>query len=140
MLSRTNLKLNIIFFLFISLGLSACSKKEPVKPEVRAVERWNALIKKDWKTAYSFETPAFRKNYSFEQFKDRYGNMVTWKKIKFLRTEQINENLVKVTLDLTILFHPPGGGEMLMPGAIKERWLFSEDQWWYIAKNNSLQQ
>jgi len=154
--NKNSLKQLLLFLIFFlsTLLLIACSEDkkdlkantkttEEVKnenkiigPGKRAVARWEALITRDWKKAYEFETPAFRKNYSFNKFRSRFGNAVIWKAIELKKVtlDKENKNLAKVKLVLDYLFLEPGGGEMLLPSPIDEKWLLEDGQWWYVAK------
>lgn len=107
-----------------------------LSPGKRAVARWEALIERDWKKAYEFETPAFRKNYSFNKFRSRFGSAVVWKEIKLKKVTITGDKkeIAQVKLVLDYLFLEPGGGEMLLPSPIDERWLLEAGQWWYVAK------
>ncbi len=146
----------ILFLFSLSLLLTSCSEdkkdlekdtqtdvktsenstKKTIDPGKRAIARWEALIARDWKKAYEFETPAFRKNYSFNKFRSRFGNAVVWKKIELKKVtiKDDNKNIANVKLVLDYLFLEPGGGEMLLPSPIDERWLLEDGQWWYVAK------
>lgn len=110
--------------------------KKMLGPGKRAVARWEALIARDWKKAYEFETPAFRKNYSFNKFRSRFGSAVVWKEIKLKKVTMTGDKkeIAQVKLVLDYLFLEPGGGEMLLPSPIDERWLLEAGQWWYVAK------
>jgi hypothetical protein len=112
------------------------AEKKMLDPGERAVARWEALIARDWKKAYQFETPAFRKNYSFNKFRSRFGSAVVWKEIKLKKVTMTGDKkeIAQVKLVLDYLFLEPGGGEMLLPSPIDERWLLEAGQWWYVAK------
>ena len=125
--------LRIIIVFFLSLTLISCSKTIE-KPEDRAIDRWQALIDKNWEKAYSFESPGFRKSYNLEQFRSQFGSAVTWKSIKLVKTEA-KENVAKITVELMSIFSEPGSGDMLLPSMFSEKWLFIDDQWWHIKNN-----
>lgn len=149
-------QLFLLLIFSISLLLASCSedKKKPdveaktdtktevkadtktLDPGERAIARWKALIERDWKKAYEFETPAFRKNYSFNKFRSRFGSAVVWKEINLKKVTMTGEKkeIAQVKLVLDYLFLEPGGGEMLLPSPIDERWLLEDGQWWYVAK------
>ena len=129
----------LVYFsvLFLSLLLLiSCAKEKPMSPDKRSVLRWEAVIAKNWEQAYRYETPAYRKNYSIEQYKNRFGGMVTWRHIRLLNTTYPEKNIAIISLDLTATFDVPGVPEMTTPGVIKERWIFSDGNWWYVFEEN----
>ncbi len=129
MINKTIYLTSILIFLVISL--SSCSKKDPIKPSVRATERWQAMIDHDWKKAYSYESPSYRKNYTVNDFRTSFGQAVTWKSIQHNTTKLINKNLADV--NLTLFFNYSGGNVVMdIPSEIKERWQLVDDSWWHI--------
>jgi len=47
-----------------------------LKERVKA--RWEALIRRDFQTAYQFETPSFREAYSVQAFGGKFGDRILW--------------------------------------------------------------
>lgn len=142
-----NKKIFFLAFLLTTI-LSACSPSDDNKTKAntaansadqtsivteRAVERWNSLIKKDWKTAYSFESPSYRSTYSVEDFQKSYGNAVTWKSITPKSATLVSNEIIDVSLTLMSSFTDEGF-DTVIPTPIKERWKFSDKQWWHIKK------
>lgn len=119
--------------IILALGLTSCTKKEPVKPGVRATERWQALIEKDWNKAYSYESPSYRKNYKVDDFRSSFGQAVSWKSINHDSTTLINKTLADV--NLVLLFNYSGGNTVIdIPSNILERWQLVDGTWWHIKK------
>ena len=141
--------LQILTLALIFSLISSCSKKEEdnktslsTKQEVtkkedaalpgpRALERWNALIQKDWAKAYSFQTPNYRKTYSQEDFRNSFGQAVKWEEIKLLSTATPSESIADVKLELTVLYYD---GNMKIPNAFTERWQLIDGAWWNTKK------
>jgi len=102
-------------------------------PGVRATERWQALIEQDWKKAYSYESPSYRKNYSSDDFRTSFGQAVAWKAIEHNSTKFINKKLADI--NLTLLFNYSAGNTVIdIPSNIKERWQLVDGTWWHIKK------
>ena len=99
----------------------------------RALARWNALITKDWASAYAFESPNYRKNYNQHDFMNSFGQAVTWVGIKHLATESINDTLSDVKLELTFNYDM-SGNLMKIPSNISERWQFIENNYASASK------
>lgn len=97
----------------------------------RVQERWNAVIKRDFASAYAFETPEYRKAHTAEQYAGGFGPMIRWHMatVKEVRYDRANESEVVVTLDYSF---PLGSGDNAVraSGDYKERWVLVEDQWW----------
>ena len=139
--------------LILAFTLSACSSKDDtnstkkaVEPAIatakedqtpliqqRAVARWNSLIAKDWKAAYAFESPNYRSTYSLEDFQKSFGNAVTWKSITPISTTLVSSGIADVKLTLSSKF-VGDGFDTLIPTSLKERWTYSDKQWWHIKK------
>ncbi|WP_299880733.1 hypothetical protein [uncultured Cocleimonas sp.] len=107
------------------------STKESSLPGQRALERWNALINKDWEKAYSYQSPNYRKAYSKEDFRNSFGQAVKWEKIKLLSTTNASESIADVNLELTVFFYD---GDMKIPNSFTERWQKIDGIWWHFKK------
>ncbi|MCK5855750.1 MAG: hypothetical protein KAG34_01225 [Cocleimonas sp.] len=128
--------------LIISFLISSCNNEETnskaekaqIEPaKDRAVARWNALIDRDWATAYSYESPNYRKNYSKRDFIGSFGQAVTWVSIKHRSTTAITETLADVRLEL-LSTYDMGKDLVKIPSNTTERWKLIDDKWWHIKK------
>lgn len=131
--------IRIITSLFISFFLLSCSSEDNHNQKTeqtvkeRALARWNVLIEKDWASAYAFESPNYRKNYSKKEFINSFGQAVTWVSIKHLSTHPINSTLSNIKLELT--FNYDMGRELVtIPSRIEERWQLIDNKWWHVKK------
>lgn len=148
MISQTPFK--VFGLLLISFFLLSCDKKpteqkvteaavlqadqpDLEKLKLRALARWNALIESEWTTAYSYQTPSYRKNYTKKDFINSFGSAVGWKKIEYGSLNKINDELVDITLVLNISIEA-GSDSIVMPTNITERWQFSDNNWWHVNK------
>lgn len=103
--------------------------------EQRVVARWDALIKKDFETAYSFTSPAYRKLYTLNSFKSKFGNKVTWKRIEVVGVDFKGDNAAIVGIILHFVYYTTQMDKPLdMKTYIQEPWVREDGQWWYLMK------
>lgn len=103
----------------------------------RAEKRWRALLRKDWKTAFEYFSPSYREVYELETFTDQFGR-VTWLNFKIHDTavhEQENNALIgKATVEIFFYVFIPGNPKPIVSSSLmNERWLYKDDQWWFVA-------
>lgn len=144
-----SITLRLLFITVLIFSISACSDKSSdsktsashdsndnkvasKKPNERALERWNALIKRDWQKAYSYQTPSYRKIYSVEDFRNSFGQAVKWESIKYISSKDISKELIDIKLELTVLFYD---GNMKIPNLHTERWQLIDGNWWHTKEN-----
>ncbi len=145
MIRKTTLQ--ILILVFFSSLLASCSDTDKKSQDTtqnnkvamtstaseRAEKRWNALINKDWKTAYSFETPGYRKTYTVEDYRGSFGSAVTWKSVNIISAQETEKNITDVKLELTVFFMGQGAAKgMNIPSMFTERWLYNEGNWWHV--------
>jgi hypothetical protein len=94
--------------------------------------RWDAVIKADFKKAYTFETPEFRKANKPEDYAFQVGrSQIRWHvaSLKELRYDRPDE--VEAVIILEYSFALPGGDQLVQTeGKISDRWVYVDDQWW----------
>lgn len=142
MIKKTNQK--ILFLVLLSALLFSCTKKNDesndsktsaksaASASTRADERWNALINKEWEKAYSYETPSYRQNYTMDSYRGGFGGAVTWKTVKIISENSINEKLANVKVQL--VFTLAEGGKMEIPSMFDERWILTDGTWWHVVQ------
>lgn len=125
-----------------ALGIGACasvpggaslSKETPSEAKEaavtkRALERWDALLKGDTKTAYGYLSPASREVTTLERYQAR-TNTTSYRSIKPDKTSCEAESC-KVRLWLTVDHRVMQG--VTVP--IEETWLIAEGQAWLIYR------
>lgn len=116
----------------------------PVKPSVtvdaaveaqlkeRVLARWQALIKRDFEAAYSFETPAYRVIYTPRQSMGQQGGQVDWRAAKVKEIRYDDPMVAKVAVEITYRHAEAGeGGQVLdLAQEVEETWLRKDGQWW----------
>jgi len=117
----------------------------PVKPSVtvdaaveaqlkeRVLARWQALIKRDFEVAYSFETPAYRAIYTPRQFMGQQGGQVGWRAAKVKEIRYDDPNVAWVLVEITFQFAEAGENGQVrdMTQDLNEIWLRKDEQWWH---------
>ena len=100
----------------------------------RVDARWDALIKKDFATAYTYTSPAYRKLYSEDAFKRNFGGSVAWRRIEVVGVDFQGDDAATVGINLFIVYHDAQSGPLEMTTYVREPWVRVEGQWWYLMK------
>lgn len=123
-------------FLLLALMAGCATPGGPKTPEEivgeRAEARWNALVAGDWKTAYSFATPAYRNAIDVEGFRQRTGGQGGWLGAE-VRSVVCEEDVCNVLVRL--------GFRPILPRGIpelhtdyEERWVYDDGSWWIFQR------
>jgi len=99
-------------------------KKEAVTARVKA--RWDALIKPDLASAYTFLSPASRATMSFDQYKAKH-------KVGMYRAVSVDNvacEADRCTVNLTLTYDYQRFKGMVTP--LSERWIIAEGQAWFV--------
>ena len=121
-----------------ALLLSGCATLyAPGTPEAivktKSLARWDALITRDFATAYKMTQPAYRALADVEAYKKRFGGAVQW----------TDAEVVSVTCEpqrcevaLTIKAYLPTVRDIKEPAAttVRETWIKEDDTWWYYQR------
>ena len=103
------------------------AKDRQLRERVR--KRWDTVIERDFKKAYEFEAPEFRKEHTAEEYAGMFGPMIRWNvaTVKQVRYDRPDEAEVIIDLDYSF----PLGGEMIRTkGIVTEQWVFLDSTWW----------
>lgn len=97
----------------------------------RAQVRWQALINKDWDTAYQYQLPAYRASHDVNQFRAKFGTKLQLKSATVSGADIVQENkIADVKLNLVYQIKFPDGEMSESDSDIKERWLKQDGGWW----------
>nr|MBL8455375.1 hypothetical protein [Zoogloeaceae bacterium] len=120
------------------MALSACSAlKQGSAEEIvaeRADLRWKALVSGDWKKAYEFSTPAYRKAVSLEQFIGSQIGAVARRGHEILSvkcTEDVCEAMVRLQYSVALPGFAKGSGSST---DYAERWVREGGQWYVYRR------
>jgi hypothetical protein len=105
----------------------------PAELRERVLERWGALIKRDFERAYEFLSPGQKALLEAHQYRNLFGDDVGWKRASIINIEQTSAEAarVRVQLDSTVLI-PGTLQEASISPTHLETWVRSEEQWWYV--------
>jgi hypothetical protein len=99
----------------------------------RAQARWAALIKGNWRAAYEFEAPGYRKVTSFEKYRGQFSGTVQWHSAKVTKvTIESGGQAAKVLLILDYTAIDPLGRPLQTRSGLNERWVHSDGDWWFV--------
>lgn len=113
-------------------GIGTAKPPEEIVKQ-RAEARWRALLARDWETAYTFLSPAYRKAVAPDHYKARQVGAVVWKsaEVKSVScSESTCEARVTVVYD-PVMFRQYSGLKTDVP----ERWDFEDGDWWVFQKH-----
>lgn len=122
-----------------SLMLIGCAgtggeKEHPV--EDRAQQRWDALLSKDFDTAYSFYTPGYRSANSRADLEISYRT----RKVAILGAEVQSSECTAEACTVTTMVQyrvgspVPGVSTWESGSSVQERWVRTEGKWWYVPE------
>ena len=101
----------------------------------RVVAKWDALIRKDFATAYSFTSPAYRKLYSKDSFKGKFGSKAAWQRIEVVDVNFKGDDAATVGINLHFVYYDSQAKKPLdMKTYVQEPWVRVDGQWWYLMK------
>jgi hypothetical protein len=104
--------------------------------EQRVAAKWDALIRKDFETAYSFTSPGYRQLYSLNVFKSGFGNKVAWQRVEVVNVDFKGDDAATVGIKIHFVYHQPQAEQALnMQSYVKEPWVLVDGQWWYLVKD-----
>ncbi len=97
----------------------------------RVETRWAALVSGDFDRAYEFETPAYRKIYTAQQFRASFGKDLRWKQARVIEIELEQPEVAAVVVEIEYSIPISGRGMMEDKAVDTEAWLRVDGQWWH---------
>lgn len=133
--------------LLLSIGiavLAACGSNpannsaQRVALEERAAARWTALSKRDWNTAYSYTSPAYRSVISQNLYRQKFSYQVEWEltSVEFLnydRAAAVASVRVRVMSRAVKQTNAASAALGSVPTGYVEQWVLRDGQWWYSS-------
>lgn len=105
----------------------------------RVQARWNTLGNHAFGSAYSYETPNFKKVFAKNLFVKMYSSDVNW---HFVDIESVEyDPLLKVATVITkvdttsVNLGDKSVGDTKIPVKFNEKWLHINGQWWHSSTN-----
>lgn len=104
--------------------------------EQRVAARWEALIRRDFASAYGFASPAYRKAFSLDDFKRKFGDgKVVWRRVEVISVDFKGNDAATVGIKIHIVYHDPQTQKPLdMATHDQESWVYADGQWWYLVR------
>lgn len=104
----------------------------------RAQARWDALLAREYATAYSYYSPGFRSKASATDLEIKMRlQRVRWTAAKY-RDHTCTEDVCNVRVDVNYEVNTPVPGVSTWKGIelIEEKWLRSGGEWWYLPADS----
>ena len=103
--------------------------------EQRVIAKWDALIRRDFATAYSFTSPSYRKLFSQNAFQSSFGNKVAWRRVEVVDVDFKGDDAATVGINIHFVYAYPQAEKPLdMKTYVQEPWVRVDGQWWYLMK------
>lgn len=126
-----------------ALWLFGCGESKPDVPvkgpeaeayiKERVEKRWDALAQSRFDLAYGYETPTFRKTYSEASFRSKYGTHVRWLGAK-AKNAKIEGEVADIGVYIEHMVINADGSAFKSETPIREKWIFTEGDWWFLRK------
>jgi len=111
-----------------SIGAGSGSAAEAIVLE-RAQARWNALVERDWNTAYPYITPAYRAIVPLKRYGNQFTGPLQWESAKaHSATCEGARCTVRVEISFRTLL--PGHTDRLSSTFVDEVWVLEEGTWY----------
>lgn len=109
----------------------------PAKAEdtvrVRAQQRVDLLLNRQYDQAYEYLAPSYRALNNVESYRSRFGDGAKWIDPKVASVECPTEERCNVTVKLKVLVVARGFGQPI-DSNMTETWLKEDGQWWYYQR------
>lgn len=123
--------------LVIALLLTACTDNRPAEEIVteRAQARWDALVARDYREAWSYLTPGYRETLEdFDYAAEMARRPIQWTSAEVFLVEcndEKNRCQVRTRIEYSVPPVMPGVGTITSRSGSDETWLQIDGQWWY---------
>lgn len=127
-------------FLLFAL-LSGCATAPQTNDEIiaeRAQARWDAVLARDYATAYTYYSPGFRSSRSVSDLEINMRlQRIRWTRATY-KDHSCTGDSCTVTVDLAYQVGSPVPGVDTWKGIdrIDEQWVRTGGEWWYIPPKN----
>lgn len=124
------------------LVLAGCATSSPTAArdallQQRAQARWDAILARDYATAYSYMTPGYRSATSVTDFEIS----IRTRRVQYLSAEYKGHDCqeavctVKMAVGYKVVRPVAGLPEWKSDSLLEERWINSDDGWWFVPEN-----
>jgi hypothetical protein len=119
--------------------LAACSDPRPAAEVVqeRAQARWEAMVARDFQTAWEYYTPGYREQMTAGEFEAEMARRpVRWTAAEVFEVSCADEEpgcVVRARVNYEAQAAVPGVGMLKSMSGVTETWLQIDGKWWYSA-------
>ncbi len=126
----------LALIIITSITLTACVNDESGKLDNRVKAYWDAKVKKDFKTAYTFLTPGWKKTESEQSYIIRMsGIAINWLSTRIDSKTCAKPDVCKVKVVISFVYRfPTGGGSIESESKTNENWLMIDNVWYILPK------
>ncbi len=127
---------SMLYLVGISL-LVGCAPLKPLTPEeavrLRAQERWGALLKRDYSSAYQFISPSYRSAVKSETYASTFGSALSWVAAEVVSVScEVKKCIATIRVDAKPLLGRKFSNTISTH--VSETWLLEDDNWWFFQK------
>ena len=129
-----------VLVLLAVMLLSACATTSTASSEdvikERAQARWDALLKGDFATAYSYLSPGYRSTITVVDYEIR----VRMRKVQYRTAEfqdhscEKNVCTVRFKVGYSVVRPVPGMADWENNSTVPEQWIKSDGDWWFLPQ------
>jgi hypothetical protein len=121
------------------LALSACATSPAARDKLiaqRAQARWDALLARDYETAYSYLSPGYRSTTSVTDFEIS----VRARRVQYISAEYRSHGCeeavctVQMMVGYRVVRPVVGLPEWKSTSLVEERWINSDGGWWFLPE------
>jgi hypothetical protein len=95
----------------------------------RAQARWDALVERDWNTAYPYMTPGYRAVVPLKRYGNQFSGPAQWESAK-AKSAKCEETRCVVNVEITYRLLLPGHMKRVDSTHVEEVWVREEGQWY----------
>jgi len=97
----------------------------------RVRSRWAAVVERDFKQAYEFETPDYRASHTPEEYTGQFGTLAKWHVATVKELRYHSPDRVEVVVNLDYSFNLPGVSRPVRTQLdLREFWVYLGQEWW----------
>lgn len=109
-----------------STGGGAAAEKVVLE---RAQARWDALVERDWNTAYSYLVPAYRAVVPLKRYGNQFSGPLQWESAK-ATSASCEDKRCAVKVEITYRTLLPGHMDRVSSTFLDEVWVLEAGQWY----------
>lgn len=133
-----------LFVVVVVIGLAGCAGSQRMSEESqaqlleRAEARWLALVERDWGTAYSYTSPAYREIFSKSMYERKFSYMVEWE-LTSVDFVHYDARAAVASVAIGVMSRPVKQTSAAsvaigtVPTRFVEQWILVDGKWWYSA-------